>query len=132
MTKPMQARYAATSRMIFHGSMSGKIVLNRKAAPPRIRVTPENLRKFLRSSSVFQAVPLRSRRSWMPRQMNSKEVTTRSHSQSERCRFMAHSFPGGSVCAVLPSLVGNQIEKISHDGDAEDDAVDQRCNRCEG
>ena len=32
---------------------------------------------------------------------------------------------------VIPSLVGNQIEKISHDGDAEDDAVDQRCNRYE-
>ena len=33
---------------------------------------------------------------------------------------------------VTPKEYVDKIKKVSHNGDAEDDTVEQRCNRCEG
>ena len=37
-----------------------------------------------------------------------------------------------SIGAMVPTLIGNEIQKIAPDGNTEEDAVEQRCDRCEG
>lgn len=37
-----------------------------------------------------------------------------------------------SIGAMVPALIRNEIKKIAPDGNTEEDAVDQRCDRCEG
>ena len=51
--------------------------------------------------------------------------------KSERFKFMVIPFRL-SIRTMVPAFVSDKIKKVSHDGDAEDDAVDQRCNRREG
>ena len=37
-----------------------------------------------------------------------------------------------SIRTMVPAFVSDKIKKVSHNGNAEDDTVEQRCNRCEG
>ena len=37
-----------------------------------------------------------------------------------------------SIGAMVPALIGNEIQKIAPDGNTEEDAVDQRCDRRKG
>ena len=92
---------------------------------------PKDLWKCCFSSSLLQPVPVPLYRSRMPRYKNNTPSPAFSQSQSERFKFMVAPFRL-SIRTMVPAFVGDKIKKVPHDGNAEEDTVDQRCNRCEG